>query len=353
MNEKELTFEVAADTSWVQLLMPDSVLPAAQLLLHCEGAEEEQLEEIFLQLEEKNIRLDFADFDFAAPGGEAAKRLQLEQQLAKAGLRPEQLEQTDPLRLYLEELAAIPVCGDICCVADALSRANSTGEDPEALRTQLVELSLSRVVELAGEYTGKGVLLLDLIQEGSMGLWYATEIFNGDGLRFETFRDRWIRFYMEKAVLMSALDGGVGQKLRAAAEDYRSVDERLLSELGRNPTPEEMAQALHMSVEETVAVAKTVENVRILNRALKPEPEEMPQEEEQAVEDTAYFQMRQRITDLLSALPEEDAKLLTLRYGLEGGLPLDPQQTAAKLGITADQVVARETAALAKLRQQS
>ena len=131
------------------------------------------------------------------------------------------------------------------------------------------------------------------------------------------------------------------------------MDERLLSELGRNPTPEEMAQALHMSVEETVAVAKTVENVRILNRALKPEPEEMPQEEEQAVEDTAYFQMRQRITDLLSALPEEDAKLLTLRYGLEGGLPLDPQQTAAKLGITADQVVARETAALAKLRQQS
>lgn len=352
MNEMEFTFETAPDDSWVQQLMPDTVVSATQLLLHCEGAEETQLEEIFLQLEEKNIQLDLSDLALPTPGGETAKRLQLEQQLAGQGLRPEQLEQTDPLRLYLEELAAIPVCGDICCVADALSKANRTGGDPEALRTQLVELSLSRVVELAGEYTGKGVLLLDLIQEGSMGLWRATEIFDGNGLDFEAFRDRWIRLCMDKAVIFSALDSGVGQKLRTAAEDYRSVDERLLAELGRNPTPEEMAEALHMTVEETVAVAKAVENVRMLNRALKPEPEEIPQEEEQAVEDTAYFQMRQRITELLSVLPEEDAKLLTLRYGLEGGLPLDPQQTAAKLGMTADQVLARETAALAKLRQQ-
>ena len=79
----------------------------------------------------------------------------------------------------------------------------------------------------------------------------------------------------------------------------------------------------------------------------EPEPEE-----EQAVEDTAYFQMRQRIGELLSVLPAEDAELLTLRFGLEGGMPLTPEETGRKLGLTPQEVVMKEANALAKLRQQ-
>ena len=273
--------------------------------------------------------------------------------MAKQGLIPEQLEETDPLRLYLEEVTNIPVCGDISSLARELSRANTEKDPAETLRGKIVDLCLGRVVALAAEYTGRGVLLLDLIQEGSIGLWRAIEVFCGDGMEFQDFRDRLIRFYIVKAVIFHAYESGVGEKLRRAVEDYRSVDERLLGDLGRNPTPEEIAAALHMSVEETMAVAKTLETVRMLNKTFKPEPEELPQEEEQAVEDTAYFQMRQRITELLSMLSQEDAKLLSLRYGLEGGVPMTAQQTASRLGITADQVIERETAALAKLRQQS
>jgi len=95
-----------------------------------------------------------------------------------------------------------------------------------------------------------------------------------------------------------------------------------------------------------------LENARMLNRVKKPEPEQIPQEEDQAVEDTAYFQMRQRIAELLSKLSAEDAKLLTLRYGLEGAIPLDPQQVGKQLGLTPEEVMERETAALAMLRQQ-
>ena len=84
-----------------------------------------------------------------------------------------------------------------------------------------------------------------------------------------------------------------------------------------------------------------------------PEPEEEAEEAQQAVEDTAYFQSRQRINELLSGLDEEDAKLLSLRFGLEGGLPLSPEDAGKRLGLTPDEVVARETAALAKLRQGS
>lgn len=331
---------------------PGSTVSAVDLLLQCSSMDCEDLEQLLLQMEEQDVTLDCLALSMPAPAGETAQRLLLEQRLVKQGLEPGQLEKNDPLRLYLEELAAIPVCGDINLLAEQLSEANRACQMSEALCSQIVELSLGRVVELAAAYTGKGVLLLDLIQEGSLGLWRATQAFTGDGREFEAFRDSKIRFYLEKAVLLQAYDSGVGEKLRTAVEDLRSVDERLLSELGRNPTAEEIAQALHMSVEETEAVAKTLENVRLLNCTLKPETEDLPQEEEQAVEDTAYFQMRQRIAELLSTLSESDVQLLTLRYGLEGGIPMNPQQTAARMGIPADEVVAREAAALSKLRQQ-
>ena len=137
-------------------------------------------------------------------------------------------------------------------------------------------------------------------------------------------------------------------------EDYRAVDERLVSELGRNPTQEEIAEELHMSAEETANLAQMLTAARKLAQA-RPAEEEPTQEEEaeeqQAVEDTAYFQARQRIAEMLSMLSEEDAKLLSLRFGLEGGLPMTPEETGRKLGLTPEEVVTREAAALAVLRQ--
>ena len=101
-------------------------------------------------------------------------------------------------------------------------------------------------------------------------------------------------------------------------------------------------------------VSYLLENVRRMDRAKPAEkPEEQIQEEsEQAVEDTAYFQMRQRIGELLSMLPETEAELLTLRFGLEGGLPLSPEETGKKLGLTPDEVVQKEASALMRLRNE-
>jgi RNA polymerase primary sigma factor len=94
-----------------------------------------------------------------------------------------------------------------------------------------------------------------------------------------------------------------------------------------------------------------MEAARIIARAKQPEQTEPTAEDEQAVEDTAYFQMRQRIEELLSDLDETDAKLLTLRFGLEGGKPLSPEEVGRQLGLTPEEAVAREAAALSKLRQ--
>ena len=106
-----------------------------------------------------------------------------------------------------------------------------------------------------------------------------------------------------------------------------------------------------MSAEETALVKNMLDSARLMNRAkAENEPEEETPEDEQHVEDTALFQMRQRIADLLSGLSQQDARLLTLRYGLEGGLPLNPEEAGRKLGMTAQEVVTREANALTKLR---
>ena len=317
-------------------------LSAARFLTLLEGESEETVEEAFEDLADAHVTLDVAELPKTLGAGETAVRLRREAELVKTGLDPAVLEPGDPLRLYLEEVAATPVCGD-----ELLLAADAAGGD-ERVMERLTNLGLSRVIELSKEYTGYGVLLLDLIQEGSLGLWQAIGCF--DGGDYEAHRDWWIRQSLARAVTMQARQSGVGHKLRQAMEDYRSVDERLLCDLGRNPTVEEIAEEMHISVQEAAAVAKMVENARMMGKVHTPEVEDDPAEEEAHVEDTALFQMRQRIAELLEGVSEEDAKLLTLRFGLEGGLPLSPADTGRMLGLTPEEVVAREAAALAQLR---
>ena len=344
MNDLTFSFD---QTPWEAFLMTKGMgdtISAVTLLSMLESEDEQQLEDALLDLETGCMFLDISGLPKAGGTGEAAVRLRREMQLAKQGLNPDDLEENDPLRMYLEEIAGTPAQGD-----EKLLAERSAGGEESAM-VMLTNLGLSRVVKLAEEYVGYGVLLLDLIQEGSLGLWQAIRNYRrGD---YAAHRDRWIRFYMAKAVTLQARQNGVGRKMRTALEDYRAVDERLLGDLGRNPTLEEIALEMHMTVEETDAVRKMLEDARLLAQVKQPAVEEAEEKEaqEKAVEDTALFQMRQRILDLLSGLDEPSQKLLTLRFGLEGGRPLSTEETGRQLGLTAEEVVAREAAALAKLR---
>ena len=345
MMDLEFSFDSAPWEAYLDALKGAEMANALQLLALTEGEDESVLEDAFQALEERGIGLDISSLPGAEASGEAAVRLRLEQQLVETGFDYAVLEQTDPLRLYLLEVAQTPATGDMELLAVQARR----GE--ESARLALTNLGLSRVIEEAKAHVGRGVLLLDLIQEGSLGLWQAVCCWQEGS--FETYSAALIRLYMAKAVTLQARANGVGQKMRSAMEDYRSVDERLLCDLGRNPTVEELAQALHITPEAAASIGAMLESARALAQIRKqPEPEEEEAEEDQAVEDTAYFQMRQRIAELLSELDSDDAKLITLRYGLEGGLPLSPQDTGKRLGLTPDEVVAREAAALAKLRKQ-
>ena len=344
MNDLEFSFEQSPWDALLDTLRPGDAVDAVNFLTMMEGESEETVEEAFLDMETAAMVLDISNLPKPAGTGEAALRLRQEEQLVRKGLPVRELDESDPLRLYLEEVAMTPAFGD----ARLWAERSAAGDENAML--QLTNLSLSRVVEAAKAHVGRGVLMMDLIQEGSLGLWQAIQ--NWRGGDFEAYSQRWIDFYMAKAVTQQARANGVGQKMRTALEDYRSMDEQLLSELGRNPTVEEVAERLHLTPDAASAVQKMLENARLLAQAkMQPEPEEEELAETQAVEDTAYFQMRQRINELLSELDEADRKLLTLRYGLEGGKPLDPETAGRKLGLTPEEVVAREAAALAKLRK--
>ena len=343
MNNLEFTFDAAP---WELLLeQQEDTISALQLLTALEGASEEEYEDALQMLEDRGIVPDISDLPRPPSGGEAAVRLRREEQLTAKGLRADMLDERDPLRLYLEELALTPAFGDEQLLAQEVLSGS------ERAMEQLTNLSLSRVVALAQQYVGRGVLLMDLIQEGSLGLWQAIQ--NYIGGEFASFRDQYIHLYLTRAVLTQARDSGVGQKMRQTLEDYRAVDEQLLSELGRNPSLEEIAEAMHISPEAAATVGKMVDNARRLQQARKePDPEEEQEAQEQAVEDTAYFQTRQRVNEILSGLDALEERIISLRFGLEGGLPLSPEETGRKLGLTVEEVAQKEAAAMLKMRKQ-
>ena len=342
MNYDEY-FDLGTENDPLAFLEGMTTISAARLLTETDGLGDEALEEVFQALEERNIPIDLSDLPLTGASGEAARRLREEEQLVRGGKLLSGLEENDPLRLYLEELASIPVCGD----PEVLALELLEGRD---VANRLVNLSLGRVVELAQEYTGRGVLLMDLIQEGSLGLWNGILRFEGGS--FEAHRDSCIRRYMAQAVIRQARASGLGQKMRQAVEDYRMVDERLLSELGRNPTLEEIAEAMHMTVTEIEAVRKFLDNARMVGKAHEvKEPEEETPEDTQAVEDTAYYQTRERVDSLMSGISELEQKVVTMRYGLDGKAPQTAAEVGRKLNLTVTEVVELETAALTKMRQ--
>ena len=342
MIDMDISFGDSPWEAWMDRKRYGDSLSAAQLLTFLEEETEEGVEDAFAALEDRGLKLDITTLPSRQFVGQAALRLRQEEQMAKENMALKDLGPNDPLRLYLEEIASLPPAEE----SEELLRQAVDGD--EKAQEILTGAGLRRVAEIAKEFTGYGVLLMDLIQEGSMGLWKVVSGFSGGD--YPSLRDDAIRQAMARAVTLQARESGVGRKMRQALEDYRAVDQRLLAELGRNPTLEEIAQELHMTPEDTATVKRNLDDARILAQATAPKEETEPEEEDQAVEDTAYFQMRQRITELLSVLPEEDARLLSLRFGLDKELPLSPEDTGKRMGLTPQEVVAREAAALARLR---
>lgn len=337
-----LDISFAAWESALQKLAPGEKIDALHLLA---VTEEDSLEDALEQLEEKRIGIDITSLAHIPVAEETALRLRREKELVEKNMLMTALSETDPLRVYLEELAALPVAGDLQILAEKYLSGDN------GVLPRLTEGMLSAVVEKAFALAGRGVLLLDLIQEGSLGLWQG--ILSYKGGNFEANCGPWIDFYMAREMTRCAREGGIGGKMRQGMADYVDADQRLLAELGRNPTTGEIAEALHVTEQEAEAFASMLRSARGKSRVEeeREEKEENP-EDQLAVEDTAYFQSRQRVNEMLSGLTAEEAELLTLRFGLEGGAPLSPEETGRRLHMTPEEVLRAEAEALAKLRKE-
>ncbi len=339
----DFVFEQAPWEAYLRSCKNGSVISGWNLISMLEDEEDDAVEDAFSILTVKKLQLDLSGLPQMSAGSNTAQRLQQEREYVTGGLKTALMEETDPLRLYLEEIAAAPACGDEKLLAEQLS----SGDQRAAQR--LTELGLSRVVEIAAEYAGQAVLLLDLIQEGNIGLWEAISGYRGGD--YAAQRDEAIRSSVLKAIVLQARSNGISQKMKKALQDYRAADQHLLTKLGRNPGLEEIAQEMHISLGQAQTIEKTMADILLLQKAEKlAAPKEETAEDELPVEDTAYFQMRQRISEMMSVLDEQEARILTMRFGLEKGLPMSAEEVAKALGITTAAVTACETAALSKLR---
>ena len=282
-------------------------------------------------LERRGIGLDVSRLPLCTRGA-AAQRLALEAELAKKNRLPEGLDPGDPLRLYWQELGEMPRLDEAGAEA-CLER----GDDPNRLTEGLLWL----VAQEAVAFAGQGVLLLDLMQEGAMGLMRAME-FPAEQVVESA---RWhVRQAMARAVALQYLASGEADRLVASVRAYQQADRRLLNQLGRNPSPEELARELSKPVSEILELGKMLRDAAATARPDKAE------DQEQGVEDSPYFQLRTQVEALLSQLEPVDRQLLKLRFGLDGGPAVTQAEAAQRLGLSLAEVERREAGAMGLLR---
>lgn len=328
-----------------QLRSGDS-LNARRFLALVEASEDLSAEDAAMELEQRGVILDVSDLPWIAGNPDTQARLDLEKKLLEQGTLMENLEAHDPLRLFLEETDSLEQLED----GSDLAMAVAAGD--ESAMQELTNGYLACVLECAKEYAGSGVLLMDLIQEGSLGLWQGI-------LSYETgdFRPHaiwWIRQAMARAVTLQAQANGVGQNLSQQIDLYQKTDRKLLTQFRRNPTELEIAQEMGITLEESTTLGKMLREIQTMAKLKKTQTEpEQTEEDDQAVEDTAYYQQRQRIDDMLTGLTDVETKLIRMRYGLDGQLPMTAVQVAQQLSMSLDEVAAVEMAALSKMRQKS
>ncbi len=319
-------------------------LNAKRFLVLVESSEDSSAEDAALELEQLGVILDVSDLPKITGNPETQARLELEQKLLQQGTLLKNLDGNDPLKLYLQEM------GKFEPLADGSDLAAKAAAGDEKAMHELTNGYLSCVVECAKEFIGRGVLLMDLIQEGSLGLWQGILAYESG--EFRPHAIWWIRQAMARAVTLQAQANGVGQNLSEQITRYQKTDKKLLTQLRRNPTELEIAQEMGIDLEETMALGKMLREIQSLAKLKHKEAEpEQTQEDDQAVEDTAYYQQRQRIDDMMSGLTEQESELVRMRYGLDGQLPMTAAEVAKKLSMSIDDVVAVETAALGKMRQ--
>ena len=272
---------------------------------------------------------------------------------------PENVSVEDPVRMYLKEIGKVPLLTADEEVELAQKMENG-GLEGERAKQKLCEANLRLVVSIAKRYGGRGVLFLDLIQEGNLGLIKAVEKFDyTKGYKFSTYATWWIRQAITRAIADQARTIRIPVHMVETINKFIRVSRQLLQELGREPTPDEIAEKMELPVERVREIIKISQEPVSLETPIGEEEDshlgDFIQDENVPVPaDAATFTLlKEQLSEVLSTLTDREQKVLILRFGLEDGRSRTLEEVGKEFNVTRERIRQIEAKALRKLRHPS
>ena len=266
---------------------------------------------------------------------------------------PEGVALDDPVRMYLKEIGRVP----LLTAEEEVDLARRMEAGDESARHRLEEANLRLVVSIAKRYVGRGMMFLDLIQEGNLGLLKAVEKFDySKGYKFSTYATWWIRQAITRAIADQARTIRIPVHMVETINKYIRVSRQLLQELGRDPTPEEIAHRMGLSVARVREIMKISQDPVSLETPIGEEEDTHLSDfiEDEAAPDPAdaasMLLLKEQISEVLTTLAPREAEVLRLRFGLVDGRSRTLEEVGQNFGVTRERIRQIEAKALRKLR---
>ncbi len=306
----------------------------------------EALEKMGVEIVAENIEEEFEDLQFIDDIEEEDIDITI----------PEGISIDDPVRMYLKEIGKVPLLSS----DDEIELAKKMEVGDEEAKKRLAEANLRLVVSIAKRYVGRGMLFLDLIQEGNLGLIKAVEKFDfRKGFKFSTYATWWIRQAITRAIADQARTIRIPVHMVETINKLIRVSRQLLQELGRDPTPEEIAKEMGMSEDKVRDIMKISQEPVSLETPIGEEEDShlgdfIPDDDAPApAESAAFTLLKEQLIDVLDTLTPREEKVLRLRFGLDDGRARTLEEVGREFNVTRERIRQIEAKALRKLRHPS
>ena len=322
----------------------------------------EHMDKVFDYLEANGVdvlRIQDNDMDDLIMSDEEEMNLSEEDEVDMENIDlsvPEGVSIEDPVRMYLKEIGKVP----LLTADEEISLAKRMENGDENAKKRLAEANLRLVVSIAKRYVGRGMLFLDLIQEGNLGLIKAVEKFDyRKGYKFSTYATWWIRQAITRAIADQARTIRIPVHMVETINKLIRVSRQLLQELGREPQPEEIAKEMNMSVDRVREILKISQEPVSLETPIGEEEDshlgDFIQDDNVPVpaDAAAFTLLKEQLVEVLGTLTEREQKVLRLRFGLDDGRARTLEEVGKEFNVTRERIRQIEAKALRKLRHPS